>query len=742
MAKKINSIISIILVFLFAGVYFSQAQNAYAVTLNDYASTRINPEIVGSKIRDLYSSGKYSHNLILKDKPIVNGVQYYTIELRNLKLDSNYNLISSSGVNKIFVDSNWGLVNDPSIIEKLLVIWKANILYDIYYKDIHPNNNINKKENFLVTACEENKENRGNYIALKAVRDACAETSSILITGGTKGATKELLAKATEDVLSDPEKVINAYAQIYISSLLSEYEKYARGLDEFYWNLEKKKQVEIIDYNDACNYIDLTYKAANITNLITLQMDVDGRSDASTDMTSYIKEYFKDVVKGAITLTTETDENWIKVKLSDYVDIVEEIEKYIEDGERMKTLESFAKISKSFENFLTSKSKLDQLQQKEKTANYSDSYNYQLLKGYIEPMTTENIFSCIGLTKNDILNKFGQYDVDEGDAEGCYGWVYKNLPITFSFGGNDKVVNLFAFEGANINGAIVGMTFSEIKSILGEPITEKLVIGEGGYYKKYMSYSYNNMYTIEFYSSADSDGYFSEEPQTLYAYISKYTYISRDNSQIITFPDKNLEKAIRNAVNKPTGALYKSDVEKITELNLQDKGIKDIRGIGSLSNLSKLTLLNNDIKDISPLSDLVNLRYLNIGNINHGYLNYNDIRDLTPLKSLSNLQVLHAYCLSGLENLEPLSSLENLKELSLLGDLKLRNIEPISNLKGLQYLSLGYDTIEDIKPLKSLINLKELDLYRAIIDSNKLEELRNSLPNCTMQTEFIKKSYN
>lgn len=133
----------------------------------------------------------------------------------------------------------------------------------------------------------------------------------------------------------------------------------------------------------------------------------------------------------------------------------------------------------------------------------------------------ENIFSYIGLTKNNILNEFGKYDIDEGDVQGSHGWIYNNLPITFYFGSDNEVKCLFAHKGANINGAIVGMTLPEIKNILGNPINEKLVQTEGFYYRKYMSYNYNNGYTIAFYTSADKDGDFDEEPHTEYACISK-----------------------------------------------------------------------------------------------------------------------------------------------------------------------------------------------------------------------------
>lgn len=353
MLKKGKVTISIILIFFFNGAFFTQSNNAYAKTSNEYTLIRIDSEIACSKIKDLYYSGKYTNNLILKGKPMVNGIQYYTIELKNLKLDNNYNLIPCSGVNRIFVDSNWKLVSDPEIIEKLQVIWKANVLYYVYYQDIARHNGVN----YLVSACEENKSNRDQYLSSKAVRDACAEISSSLITGGTKVATKELLKEAAKDLASDylldAKKWADAFAQLSVSSLLYQYEQYARGLDKFYWKLQDEGKNEIVNYEEACYYIDLTYQAANVINLITLQMELDGRSDCPTDMLSYIKEYAEDIGDGIVSLIYEKNEKWINVELSNHIDTLKKIREALDNGEDIEAVKNLSKLSNSFNDFLT-----------------------------------------------------------------------------------------------------------------------------------------------------------------------------------------------------------------------------------------------------------------------------------------------------------------------------------------------------------------------------------------------------
>jgi len=100
----------------------------------------------------------------------------------------------------------------------------------------------------------------------------------------------------------------------------------------------------------------------------------------------------------------------------------------------------------------------------------------------------------------------------------------------------------------------------------------------------------------------------------------------------VTFPDSHLEVAIREAINKPEGAIYLSDLQSLTDLAATQKGISNISGLEYCSNLQGLILTDNNVSDISPLAGLNSLKWLD--------LVHNDISDISPLTSLTSLDWL------------------------------------------------------------------------------------------------------
>ena len=44
---------------------------------------------------------------------------------------------------------------------------------------------------------------------------------------------------------------------------------------------------------------------------------------------------------------------------------------------------------------------------------------------------------------------------------------------------------------------------------------------------------------------------------------------------VITFPDPNLDAAIREAIDKPTGDIYQSDLDGLSYLSASSRGIAD-----------------------------------------------------------------------------------------------------------------------------------------------------------------------
>lgn len=101
----------------------------------------------------------------------------------------------------------------------------------------------------------------------------------------------------------------------------------------------------------------------------------------------------------------------------------------------------------------------------------------------------------------------------------------------------------------------------------------------------------------------------------------------------VTFPDSNLEAAIREAIGKPEGPIHTSELEGLSFLAASRRNITDLTRLEYCTNITHLSLAYNQVSDISPLASLTNLEWL--------YLQKNDISDLSTLTGLTNLWELH-----------------------------------------------------------------------------------------------------
>ena len=97
----------------------------------------------------------------------------------------------------------------------------------------------------------------------------------------------------------------------------------------------------------------------------------------------------------------------------------------------------------------------------------------------------------------------------------------------------------------------------------------------------------------------------------------------------VTFPDPNLEAATREAIGKPDGDIYQSDLVGLTSFSAAGRGIVDLTGIEHCTSLTSLDLGHNDITDVSALSGLTSLSSLD--------LSHNDIADVSVLSGLTSL---------------------------------------------------------------------------------------------------------
>ena len=230
---------------------------------------------------------------------------------------------------------------------------------------------------------------------------------------------------------------------------------------------------------------------------------------------------------------------------------------------------------------------------------------------------------------------------------------------------------------------------------------------------------------------------------------SNYSVMANfEEEEGVTFPDPNLEAAIREAIGKPTGSICHSDLEGLTSLSAGERNIADLTGlehcihltwlvlhrnrisdISALANLTSLTQLylpSNQISDISALANLTNLTQLvlwtnqisdvsplaNLTKLTRLELSDNQISDISPLANLTNLSRLQLGGLNGGNQIDDISPLTNLTKLVNLwiGSNQISDISPLANLTNLRELMLAGNQISDISPLANAINLEWLEL--------------------------------
>jgi Leucine-rich repeat (LRR) protein len=119
-----------------------------------------------------------------------------------------------------------------------------------------------------------------------------------------------------------------------------------------------------------------------------------------------------------------------------------------------------------------------------------------------------------------------------------------------------------------------------------------------------------------------------------------------------------------------------------------------------LGKLTELNIREGKISDLRPIAGLKNLTILN--------LDQNQIVDLAPLSNLSKLTTL-SLSINKIVNVSPLANLSNLKSLNLMAN-NIRDVKSLAKLKKVTWLQLsenpiGYDpTIKKVCPIVPVSN--------------------------------------
>jgi len=172
---------------------------------------------------------------------------------------------------------------------------------------------------------------------------------------------------------------------------------------------------------------------------------------------------------------------------------------------------------------------------------------------------------------------------------------------------------------------------------------------------------------------------------------------------IFFFIDANLDAVIREELGKdPDEEISEAELQGITQMIANNKGITDLSGMEFCTGLTSLSLDYNQITNVEPLAQLITLISLSLAQ--------NQIVDISPLSGLVNLQSLRLQS-NQIKDISCISGLQYLTILRL-GSNRIRNILPlVANIwlgQGDEIwlyqndlnLSLGSDTVAYIQNLK------------------------------------------
>lgn len=167
-------------------------------------------------------------------------------------------------------------------------------------------------------------------------------------------------------------------------------------------------------------------------------------------------------------------------------------------------------------------------------------------------------------------------------------------------------------------------------------------------------------------------------------------------------------------------------VDGLTQLDANNEGISDIRGLEVFNKLERLSLADNKITNVPvEIGELVLLKYLNLNNNNNGGTRISSLPN--EISSLSLLEQLWLSENSFTEIPISILSLTSLKIIHFSSNQLTEIPSNISNLVNLETLDVSHNKITEIaKGVGSLNKLKEFRF-----NNNKIQKLPNELTNLT-----------
>ena len=166
-------------------------------------------------------------------------------------------------------------------------------------------------------------------------------------------------------------------------------------------------------------------------------------------------------------------------------------------------------------------------------------------------------------------------------------------------------------------------------------------------------------------------------------------------SPLVEIPDSNLREAVREALNTP---ITQAAMERLTQLNVSNRGITDLTGLEFATELKDLIIWNNPITNLTPVAGLLMLKELIAGRC--------QIVDTIPLTNLTQLTTLNLQY-NQITDIGALATLIQLKELYLTGN-RITDVRPLAGLTRLVELQIDDNLIEDHSSLNTLSPIRFL----------------------------------
>jgi internalin A len=169
------------------------------------------------------------------------------------------------------------------------------------------------------------------------------------------------------------------------------------------------------------------------------------------------------------------------------------------------------------------------------------------------------------------------------------------------------------------------------------------------------------------------------------------------------FPDKNLEKAVRQQVfakRHNDEPIYAGDVKDVSTINGKGLGITSLAGLEHCRALASLELADNQIVDLSPIKELKGIQLLDLAN--------NQIEDIAPIAGIIAIQYLEI-SENNIKTLEPVRGLERLSSLYASNN-QISDISPVLKLPKLSSLYLDNNQIKDIAGIGGLTRVTSFGL--------------------------------